>query len=394
MIRNIWGYKMVDLRIFDKELNPLGVVDEMASLIWTIRYFNTGEAKLLAPVTSNNKELLVVGNIIVKHDGYVDYNDGTNNWYRAAEITYVHYKRDVTGKEQIEATGSMITGWFNQRVITPQLALTDTCQNIVNKLVNMNVGSSAASARQFPQFTLLAQEDLKGSSFDYSNDDLKALGDEIRDVCQQGKLGYGLLICGETKQYGFYLYAGADLTADNEDGNAPCIFSREYDNVSDQEFEDNTLNIKNFAYVRGAADDDGTQEVITVDEESATGLSLKEVMIDATDIQRTATDSSGTQIDIDATTYTAMLRSRGKTELAGMIENYTFTSEINTNSNLKYKEDFDLGDRVTCVEPQWGVTINSRITEIVQTFEAGRTLLQATFGESAPSLLQKIRKVR
>ena len=89
-----------------------------------------------------------------------------------------------------------------------------------------------------------------------------------------------------------------------------------------------------------------------------------------------------------------MLASRGNTELAAMVENYTFNSSINIRSNLRYKEDFDLGDRVTCLERRWGITINSRITEITQTFESGKTLIEATFGESAPTLLDKIKKVR
>ena len=63
-------------------------------------------------------------------------------------------------------------------------------------------------------------------------------------------------------------------------------------------------------------------------------------------------------------------------------------------SNLKYKVDFYLGDRVTCIDKKWGVTINSRITEIVQTFEEGKRTIEATFGESAPNLLEKIKKAR
>ena len=119
-----------------------------------------------------------------------------------------------------------------------------------------------------------------------------------------------------------------------------------------------------------------------------------EVLIDASDIQRTGENSQGEQQDIPVATYRAMLATRGNTELAQRIENYTFNSSINVMSNLKYKEDFDLGDRVTCIEKRWGITINSRITEITQTFESGKVLIEATFGESAPTLLDKIKKAR
>ncbi len=385
----------MDVRVFDKGLNALGVIDEMTSLIWTIRYFGVGEVKMLAPMTENNRILLQDGNILIKHDSYIDYVDSEDNaWRRAVEVTYVRYAKDEKGQEQIEAQGSIISNWLNQRVITPQIQLTGTCQQIVNRLIEKNVGSEAAASRQFPQFVVLDQDDLGGSSTDYSNEDLKALGDEIRDVCQSGKIGYDILVCEKTKQYGFYLYVGKDLTSSNTDGNAPCVFSRDFDNVREQEYEDDVSNYKNFAYVRGAADSENVQEVVTVDRASASGLSLREVLIDATDIQRSAENSSGEQQDIPVETYRAMLVTRGNTDLDSMVENYTFNSSINVMSNLRYKEDFDLGDRVTCIERKWGITINSRITEITQTFESGKTLIEAVFGESAPTLLDKIKKVR
>ena len=385
----------MDVRVFDKELNALGMIDEMASLIWTIKYFSVGEVKILAPMTENNRQLLVAGNIIVKHDEYIDYVDEEDNtWRRGAEINYVRYAKDEKGQEQIEARGPIISSWLNLRVINPQIQLNGTCQDVVNALIARNIGDDASASRQFPQLVMLDQDDLGGSSFDYSNEELKALGDEVRDVCQSGKIGYDILICERLKEFGFYLYQGKNLTSGNSDGNPPCIFSRDFDNVTEQEYEDDTSNEKNFAFVRGAADSQNVQEVVTVDRASASGYALQEVLIDASDIQRQAENSSGEMVDIPVETYRRMLQSRGNTELDGRIENFTFNSSINVMSNLRYKEDFDLGDRVTCIEKRWGITINSRITELTQTFESGKTLIEATFGESAPTLLDKIKKVR
>lgn len=385
----------MDIRVFDTALNALGNVDETASVIWQIMYFSVGEVKILAPITSNNKALLVAGNVVVKHDSYIDYTDSDGVvWRRAAEITYVHYQKDETGQEQIEARGYMITRWLNRRVITPQIQMTGTQQEIVNALILKNIGSSASTRRQFPSFVVLDQETITGDSVDYSNEALKALGDEVRDQCQQGKLGYDLLVDERNQRYGFYLYKGKDLTDDNEDGNAPCIFSRDKDNVAEQEYEHNVENVQNYAYVRGASDDSNVQIVEEVDGASATGLELREYLLDASDISRTAEDSSGNSTEIAEATYRKMLAARGTTDLAGEIETYSFTSAIKTDSNLKYKEDFDLGDRVTCIDDSWGIKINSRITQITQTFENNVETIEAKFGESSPTLLDKIKKVR
>ena len=174
----------MDLRIFDKQLNALGVIDEAASVIWTVRYFDVGEFKILAPITDNNRELLVRDRVVVKHDKYTDYTDADGAiWRRGAVI-----------KEQIEATGYGLSKWLSQRVIAPTFSTTGTKQAIVNELVTRNIGSKADTARQFPQFITITQSDFGGVSIDYSPEYLKDLGDEVKAQCQDGKLGYDILV--------------------------------------------------------------------------------------------------------------------------------------------------------------------------------------------------------
>lgn len=387
----------MDIRVFNKAGEPLGLVDEMAALVWTIRYFKIGEFQLQAPMTPNNRELLKIGNVVVKHDGYIDLIDDEDTaWRRAMEITYVKYSRDSEGQQLIEATGQSISSWLNLRVIYPQLQYSGTLQEIINFLYDKNGGAGTDdTARKFPaNFTVLDQEDFGGSTVSYSNEELTYLGEEIISLTQRGKLGFDILIDEAGKRFGFYLYKGADKTADNTAGNAPCIFSTEYDNVTGQEFEDDVTNYRTVAYVRGAPDSEGYVDIVTVGDTTDTGLARRELAVDASDIQRQAEDDEGQQEDIPEGTYQAMLATKGLTELSSSIESYTFNSNIRTESNLKYKRDFDIGDRITCLEKSWGVTINSRITEIIQTFEAGSATITATFGESSPTLLEKIRKVR
>ena len=149
----------------------------------------------------------------------------------------------------------------------------------------------------------------------------------------------------------------------------------------------------NFIYVQGAADDDGSQPVTTVDGEGATGLDLVEVFCDATDIARKYQQGE-TEVTIPLNTYIAMLKTRGGAELENYGKNINFVSTINTNSNLKFKADFDLGDRITCKETKWGIQIDARITEVTETYQKGEETIEATFGDSLPTLVDQIRKVR
>lgn len=384
----------MEIRVFSTEVEPLGAIDEISSLLWVTKYFDVGTFSLLAPITENNSKLLKRGNIITKHDGRreVVTEDG-KIWRRAAQITYVHITKDENGLEQLEAQGYMLSRWLSKRCIVPQIVKTDTNQALINFMVEKNCGSQAGSRRKFQRFSILPQEKVAGTLVEYANVAYADLGAEVKGRAQAGKLGYDILINEREKLYGFYLYKGKDLTAKNSEGNTPCIFSRDFDNVDEQEYTDSIENCKNFIYVQGAAEENEAQPVVTVDAAGASGLELEEVFCEATDIARKYQEGE-TEVTIPLSTYLAMLRTRGSTELEGYGEAVSFTSTISTNSNLKYKSDFDLGDRITCKEVKWGIQIDARITEVLETYQKGEETIEATFGDSLPTLLEQIKKVR
>jgi len=87
-----------------------------------------------------------------------------------------------------------------------------------------------------------------------------------------------------------------------------------------------------------------------------------------------------------------MLAEKGNETLATTKPVEVFDSTINLLSNQRYKTDFDLGDVVTCKSLKWGLTIDSRITEIVESYEADGMSIDVTFGNDTPTLLQKIKQ--
>lgn len=384
----------MELRVFDTEMNPLGIVDEQASLMWYVRYFDLGTFKLLAPITNNNKKLLVEDNILVKHDEKQEVTDAAGGiWRRVAQITYAHITKDENGLEQIEAQGYMLARWMNKRCISPRIVKTATNQELINLMVKDNCGSGAAVRRRFPQFSILDQENMGGSMVEYANEVCAKLGAEVKARAQAGKLGYDILVNERERKYGFFLYRGRDLTAGNKEGNTPCVFSRDFDNVNEQEYTVSTENCGNYIYVQGAADDNGIQPIVTVDGEGASGLELTEVFCDAADIVRKY-QNNGEEVVIPYDTYLQMLVTRGNAELEKYGKIINFVSAINTNSNLKFKRDFNLGDRVTCKEKKWGIQIDARITEVLEIYQKGGERIEVTFGDSLPTLEDQIRKVR
>lgn len=385
----------MEIRAFNLALEPLGIVDEVASTIFNIRYFAVGNISILAPATKNNLKLLVEGNIVTIHDGTVAYVDsGGNEWRRAAVIKYTHIAKDKQGKEQIEAQGYTLSYWLDKRVISPQLVCNDTCQNIINAQVKRNCGSNASTKRRFERFSIIEQENYGGTKTDYSNEAYISLGVEVKAVAQSGKLGYDILVNEKARTYGFYLYKGIDRTVDNAAGLKPCIFSSEFDNVNSRSYEYSSENYKNFIYVIGKASDEETiAPVVTYDGESLKGLLLEEVALES-DIDRSYTDDNNQQQTIPIANYKRMLSSQAVTELAGYDANVNFDSSINITSNLQYRRDFNIGDRVTCQEKDWGIRLDARITEVSEVWQKGTHTIEVTFGESMPTLIEKIRKAR
>ena len=89
--------------------------------------------------------------------------------------------------------------------------------------------------------------------------------------------------------------------------------------------------------------------------------------------------------------YIAMLAAKGASYLQSKIETNSFASTINPNALLKYKVDYDVGDRVTCINRQWGVTRDARITEATETWDSSGPGLSITFGESLPTLSETLK---
>ena len=55
----------------------------------------------------------------------------------------------------------------------------------------------------------------------------------------------------------------------------------------------------------------------------------------------------------------------------------TFDTEILTQGPYHYGQDWDLGDVVTVQNRKWGVTLDSRITEITEVYEPAGFELRA-----------------
>lgn len=370
----------MELYIYDTALTLQGVIDKINSLVWIRRYSACGEFKLLVPFTDAHARYLVKNRIVMKR--------GSDE---AAQIKYVHIQKNEQGLEEIEVQGKFLLTWCGKRIIRQQIIATATMQSNLYRIVNENLISPTDAARAIPDVLIdPTDETIEETATEYVSEPYSNALVAIEAAAKAAELGVRVRTDVRAKKHYISVYKGRNLTAEQTE-NPPCVFSQEFDNVREQEYTNSIENLKTTAYVGGEEKDGQTRKFAEVGSE-AEGLEREEVFINATDIAQTYKEDD-TEITLTDAQYIARLTDRGWDELKQYAETLGFASAINTNGNLKYGEDYDLGDRVTCINKRWGIRIAVAITEVTETYQAGKEDIDVTFGESLPALIDTIRKI-
>lgn len=355
------------LYVFDKELNFQGLIEGYFSLRWVRRHSKSGEFELHCGLTIEALSLLKKGNIVWKKDDL-----------EAGYISHRNLKQDAEGKEILVVRGKFSTGYLGQRIIWGTETINTTTELGMRQLIDKNCINPTNIDRKI---NLLTLGDLKNFTdiLNYQVSYKNLLG-EIESIATTNELGIRTLIDVQNKQMVFDVYKGLDRTA-GQNINASAIFSKEFENVLVQEFVDSSINYRNIALVAGEGEGALRQFAAIGQGE---GLDRFELFVDARDLQ---------QGDLSNEEYALVLENRGQNKLFEYTDIRTFDSKINLNSNLTYKKDFDLGDLVTCTSKKWGITIDTRITEIEEVYDSNGKQINVVFGNNIPTLIDKLKAV-
>ena len=329
----------IELYVFDKELNLLGMIDSFTSLLWTRRYNTCGEFELNCDLTKDNLALLQEENIIYKKDTT-----------ECGVISYIDYKLDIEVKEVIVCKGKFATTYLSRRIALGTSVITGTSENTIRTLVTNNIVSPTNSDRIKPNLSLGADNSYT-DAITYTLDN-KELLEDITNLATLGELGFRTDFSPVNKTLTFNIYKGLDRSI-NQSVNNRAIFSKEFENILEQEYTDSLDNYKNVAYD------------LTTNVGNATGTERYEMFAEK---------------DLEM-------------ELSKRLKVTTFTSKVNLKSNIKYKTDFNLGDIVTIISKPWGITLDTRITEIEEVMEIEGLQINVTFGNAIPTLITKIKQL-
>lgn len=343
----------MELYIYNSNRELAGIVESFEYLRWTRRYSQCGSFELKAIATQENTALLKEGNIIWKND---DEEAGIIE----------HLELSQTEHEIITASGRFATSFLARRILWQTEILSGDLSVCVEQLINNNLINPTDTARQITGISF-SSPNLGvpvSTQISYRN-----LMDAATELCVASNIGIKTVFTPVTGVFTVTLYNGA---------NSQAVFSKEYENLTEQIYTESAADYANTALIGGEGEGaDRTFVAIT----SGTGETRREIFVDAKDLRA---EDFGTD-------YINTLTFRGQSKLNEQAIRYSFDTSVNPHGNLTYKIDFDLGQTVKVISKAWGVSMTTRITEIEEIYDADGQSISVVFGKAELTIAQRIR---
>ena len=378
---------MKPIRIFTPDMQLLAVIGNYESLIFTRSFHGIGPLDLRINRHKNFTHHLQNGNVIV-------VGEGKEGDHKAFEILHREIELDENGKasENWLIVGRQTKSVTEGRLVLPPSHTSNdnksgNAELVMKHYVNNHLANPSDPNRKDP-LVILAPNLNRGKHIDWQ---LRwpILSDELESMSLISGLGWNVRANQAQGKWVFDVNEGRDLTQNNTDDNSPVIFSPQLGNVKNMQYVDSILNLKNVAYVAGQGEG-VDRRVIQIG--TATGHARREMFVDARDVSEETDVEGQDPTPRPVADIIADLKNRGEQKLAEMIQETFLEAQIMTHSNFKYEEDWDLGDLVTVQYLDWGVTLDARITEVKEIYEPGGFQIEATFGNSRPTLISKIKQ--
>jgi len=361
------------IRIFTPELGLLGEIDDYESFTPTYRYHAPGEFELVINLNKQGTDLLQKNNIIMF---------GAD----PKKVHIIKYRNFIQEKDEtLTIKGYTLSGITKQRRTIPPTGqaydrLTSNAETIMKTYIENNCINPLNPNRVFS--TLINKENLeRGPSLPWQTR-LKNLADELESISRTSGIGWEINIDLDLEKWTFDVIEGKDLTASQEI-NPPVIFSVDFENVESQEYTESLMGHANIAYVAGQGE--GTDRII-IEVGLGSGIDRHEEFVDARDIGEGEEEPPPSPETIEA-----RLIARGEQKIAELQKIEVFECEIASTGPFDYGTDWNLGDIVTVQNKKWGLTMEARITEVVEIYENDGFKLRAVFGNKLPTLTDKFK---
>ena len=368
------------VEVRNADFNIIGIIDNASSIIWHSVYYGVGDFEIYIKVTQRILDMLQIGYYITR-----------SNDIEVGIIEAINITDNLQDGKMIVATGRFAKSILDRRHIyklsgtvnTPTI-LRGNVEKSIRQTVSDNAISCTDTRRNIPVLELGALANIGKIIVDdagaaaqkqVSYQNLLSYTD---GVLQEYEMASIVVLDTERAKLQYLVYAGADRSVTNGEGNAPIIFSKEFDNLSDSTYTYDTTAEKNTALIGGAGEDISRFYVLLAGSE--TGLARRETWIDASSVNREYDNESGEKTAYSDSVYTEMLKTEAMQGMEEMktVESFSGTIDI-TNGNYVYNRDFALGDVVTVQDNDIGKYVNVRILEVTEVQDENGYTIEAKY---------------
>ena len=356
------------LHVLDQNFKLVGVVDDYISLIWRPAYYDIGDFELYLNASSEAVNLLKKDYYLVRDVDITVDSVGNTTYTKVMIVNNFILTTNIDEGDKFIYSGKELKSILNKRIVWQQTNLNCTAESGIRQLVNENAINPTDANRVIPALTLGAsaglndaiEKQITGTKLDQS----------IIDICQTYNYGWEIYIYNHSMV--LIVYQGVDRSY-NQLERPYVVFSDEFDNIINSEYQFDSSNYSNTALVGGEGE--GVQrKYITIGAEN-TGLDRCEIFTDARDLSSNA----GTPQEISPDAYLALLTERGRDSLATYSITEAFTGEVVTDGSFTYGVDFYLGDTVTVVN-RYGIAKDVMILSAIESVDDTGVKLVPQFG--------------
>lgn len=344
----------MELRIYDTQLNLIGILDTATDVLWHRVFHTAGDFEIHVPATPEALALLKLNHLVTKKDA-VEFGI----------IETLTLEQNEAG-ENLKITGRFGSSLLDRRILFETYTFNTTVEEAMRSLVSaccINPSMPDRIMSEMELGTLMGYPETIQFQATYQK-----LLTTLRSMSESSGLGFRVRYLPDLKKFRFEVVKPLDRSFLQSE-NPRVLFSQEVDNLLTSTYQENVQESLNLVLVGGEGVGENRTLILVGSE---TGLDRREVFVNAKDIRK----EEGMSLE----DYEALLIQKGNEALIPMIA--TFEGTVLPNGNGIYKVDYDLGDIVTIENSHWGKRIHVRITEVMEVEDANGRSIIPVFGPS------------
>lgn len=335
----------------------LFMTDQIVSYEYTKRLTKAGQFSLVLPFDRQKLGKLELMGTVCMND---------NDWLAIENVSYDGKTLTLSGKDMkgLLDTRIALYGTAQGEGTDGYDIVSGTTAQCIKHYLDNNCISPADSKRALPIRWSGGAQGLQNDSFMAR---FECLSDIVSELCDNAGIGYDIRGYLSGSRFEFRTIQGVDRSFAQSE-RPRVIFSAAWGNVRSQSFEHGVDNLINVAYATGS---DEVTTAVFRDNLQKSGVLRRECNVSV------GVASSDEYFDKYAFK-----------DLFDNVESHSYTIEAAVTSG--YGTAYDLGDTVTVRDEYTGNMFNAVLTEVTESFSAGKHDLKLVLGQQKQKPLQKI----